>query len=303
MDIGIIFAFIASITRTFKDIGYKAILEDTGSLEAVFCFWLFTLIFLIPLAIRRWVKFKREGKVIIPDKVALWSLIGCGVANIFANWAFMEALKQGDFSVVMPLRNIVPIFTLAIGILIFKEKVGTRIAGATFLVVLGAMVIHSGSGFQAIFKGIAETPSLLAIFSAFLFSFAILAQKYGTGKEHKSMDILLYTTGTIIVMGIGYALAVILKGSLNDASVIIADNWPALIFVGALGAVGSLATFKAFAVGQVTRITPALRAQVLLGIVLGGAFFKEEYLALRIFGGVLLTIGIILIVLPKKEKT
>ena len=54
--------------------------------------------------------------------------------------------------------------------------------------------------------------------------------------------------------------------------------------------------------GEIGKVTTALRAQVLLGVVFGGYYFQEKFLASRVIGAIVLTIGLILVALPRGEK-
>ena len=246
---------------------------------------------------------KSVGEVIVPNKTAAKALVGCGIFNILAYWVFMAGLKNGDFSIVLPLRNTVPIFTLIIGITVLKERINFRIVAATLLVIVGVIILQSSGDYVELTPSkILATPSLLAILSAFFFALTVMTNRYGTAKDYGKMNVLLFTTATILIMVLGYGLIVVFQEKTAEALAIIKTHWLKLFLVGFLGALGSWLTFKAFSVGEIIKVTPALRAQVLLSIFLGGAFFHEENIILRGFGGLLLTIGIVLIAIPVKKK-
>ena len=301
----VFYSFVTALTRTVKDIGYKIVLGETGALEVVFCFFIFSFIFLFPLAIWKLRRMKIKGEAIFPNRTALYALIGCGIFNILGYWVFSLALKGGEFSVVVPLRNLVPLFSLVIGVLILKEKINLRIIGATFLVVAGVVFLHFNGDIWSgtnVFQNVFSTASLLAILAAFFFTICAMADRYGTAKEYGRMNVLLYTTGTVLIMITGFGLAVFFKGTTNEVMGIITTYWPTLLLVGSLGAFGTWATFKALSLGEMTKVTPLLRAQVLLSIIFGGAFFNEENLIYKTIGGILLTLGIILIVISREKK-
>ncbi|MEK7560599.1 MAG: EamA family transporter [Patescibacteria group bacterium] len=290
----------AAVFRAVKDAGYKLLLENSGSLEAVFCFWIFTLAVLVPSACVRIAYLKSHGRAIVGDqRRALQGLLGAGLLDIFAYWSFMEALKRGDLSIALPLRNLVPLFGLFVGMKMLKERLGPTVVIGTLFVVGGVLIMHvqaaNSDAAWGIFAAMTNPASLLAMGSAFLFAWSAMCNRVAVAPEYGKMDVIVFTASLITLSTIGYGVLVILIGNPGEVALMIRENYGALGVIGVLGAIGSLLTALAFSSGEMTKVVPALRMQIPIGIIIGGLFLHEKEFATRFAGGILLTVGVVLI--------
>jgi len=303
----LIFSFLAAIFRTLKDVGFKVVL-DTGpdSLNSVFCFWISMIVFLIPGAFCQFLWLRRKGKRLCVNRsLAIKAIIGSGVLNIIAYWTFMESLQRGDFSITLPMRSIVPVFAFFIGLFMLKEKVTYKTIFATVAVVLGTVMIHAyeEAGKIIFLESLMGSASQLAVLSAFIFAFAALADRYGTAAQFGGLDSVIYSALLVSASTLGFGILVLIMGSFSRVSEILSANWNSLLLVGVLGALGTIFTAKALSVGEITKVIPALRLQVLLGVLIGGTFFREEALYVRFLGACVLVIGIVMLALnPKRPE-
>lgn len=298
------FSIAAGFFRTVKDIQFKDILSDANSVESLFCFYFFMTLFIAPIAIWHWVNKSQKGEsVYVSAKIAIFAVLASGLVNVAAYWIFMESLRASEFSTSTALRNLVPMFALFFGVKVLKEKMGPKLVFGTILVVLGVILVHSheGSGFSGMIYSIATKPSLFALLSAAMFAGCATFDRYGTAKEHGGLDSIVYTTSLFAFVAFGYAILNFLSGSLLESFSIIQLNWNKLLFVGLFGALGGFFTIKAFSLGEVTKVVPALRSQVLFSVIIGGLYFQESSLLLKIIGGMILVLGIAFIAMPPKK--
>jgi len=301
----IIYSLIAAFSRTIKDIGYKIILKDSDLWTSAFSIWVVTLIVLIPISIVIWRKSKKHLRTTNQKRYAIWGALSCGILNFIAYALFVYSLKNGDFSIVVPLRNLVPVFALFLGAFILKEKVGLKVISAVMIVFIGIIIIHISSetfSLKALFNSITDKASLAAFLCALVFSLTILTTKYGTGKEYGNMNSVIFITYVIAVMSLCFLLLIAIQGNLPIIAELFKNHTQSLIFVGVLGAIGSASTTAAIKVGETIKVAPMLRVHALLSVVIGGLFFHESNLPIRIIGCLILTVGLIWIVFIKEKK-
>ena len=68
------------------------------------------------------------------------------------------------------------------------------------------------------------------------------------------------------------------------------------ILIGATQAITALCHFKAISMILVSYMISVKRMSLLFGVLFGGIFFHEEHIRERLFGGLLMLLGVILIV-------
>ena len=296
------YSFAAALSRTVKDIGFKYVLGDeANTVEAVLAFWLVILICLLPVAVTLATYLRQAGKPLVRDRRQAWiGVLGSGAIDTVAYWMFLEALRGADFSVVTALRNTVPFFAVFTGALFLGEKMTRYRIAAALAVVAGILVIH-----QINLVSVVSYSSLLAMGSAALFSISIIFNRFGVAPKKGGMPAILYSTGLMTTSTILYGFWVAAAGSFSlvgEIFVRIATSPVLLVVIGVLGACGTVFTAKAFSVGEVTDVVPALRLQVLLSVLLGGSFYHEEGLIVRLAGALLIFAGLIVIArAPKYE--
>lgn len=298
------FSLAAGFFRTVKDIQFKDILSEANSVEALFCFYIFMAIFIAPVAFWHWKNKNKKGEsVCVSPKTALLAVTASGLVNVAAYYIFMESLRASEFSTSTALRNLVPMFALFFGVKVLKEKIGPMLIFGTTLVVLGVVLVHSqeGFGFTEMIYSIATKPSLLAILSAAMFAGCATFDRWGTAKTFGGLDSVIYTATLFSFVAFGYAILNLILGSMNEAVSLIQMYWDKLLFVGLFGALGGFFTIKAFSVGEIIKVVPALRSQVLFSVIIGGLYFEESSLVLKIVGGAVLVLGIALIAMPPKK--
>lgn len=298
------FALAAGFFRTVKDIQFKDILADANSVESLFCFYFFMTLFITPIALWHWARKNRKGEPIcVSAKIAIFAVLASGLVNVAAYYIFMESLRASEFSTSTALRNLVPMFALFFGVKVLKEKMGPKLIFGTILVVSGVILVHSQEGFglSEMINFVATKPSLFALLSAALFAGCATFDRYGTAKIHGGLDSIVYTTSLFAFVAFGYAILNFLSGSFLESFSIIQLNWNKLLFVGLFGALGGFLTIKAFSLGEITKVVPALRSQVLFSVIIGGLYFQESSLLLKTIGGLVLVLGIVFIAMPPKK--
>lgn len=303
----LVYTLLSVFAWVTADIGSKYILDNKNiePFETVLIINVFVLIALILPTLKKIRDKAINNKKIIPNKIALKALIMVGILGTLASYLFMKMLDLGDFSIVMPIRHTTPVFSLLLGIKILKEKIGPYVKSGTLLLVLGVMVLsvtqRIPSEVDSEQKTFVVIPVLLALIVAVLTAFMVLENKRGTAEKYGKMDPLLFTTGNIVIMVFFYSLIALFASLFSPILEFIVINWRLLLFLGALGATASWASIKAYSIGKITQISPLIRTQILIGVILGGTFFQEEYLLARIIAATLILLGVIMVIIPPKK--
>mgnify|MGYP001594208308 FL=1 len=292
------YAWIAAVARAVKDLFWKDALDasPTGALEATFLFWLCALVFLAPFAFATGMYFRqRGGRETVQSWVAFrWANISA-LCNVVAYWMFMEALRRGDLSTALPLRETVPIFALFIGV-----ARGLPVSRMVFisvpLVLGGVYLLHLDQGAQSIEMQVqAVISSTLAFIAAGIFALAALCDQRAMSPDYGGMHPALYAMILVGITEVWYTIGVFGLGKQAETLALFSRTpWWQLSSIGALGALGTVFTAAALRAGPLVEVVVSLRAKVLLGVLLGGVVLQEAGLVTRLIGGGLLMAGVVL---------
>ena len=288
--LGFMFWFISALIATFARTGAhvvnKKLLQSARSVTLVTATTFFICIIYLPIFIYS----VANDPVITTYNLAYLGAVISALFNAVAIIMLMQGLKFGDLSIAVPLRNLVPVFVLIWGVAFLHEKVTPVLIIATFLIVLGAILLHFKKGFKLILR---RKASLFALSAALLYSFAIIADKF-------ALNHIKPVNFTFIVYSITFGFLMlfnILTRNLKNVRDLLKKNWKPIILVAVFANLGSFFTYTAISLVNVTKIAPIFRMEVLFSVIAGGFFFKEKNILVKIAGASLLIIGILLIVL------
>ena len=299
------YAWIAAVTRAVKDMFWKDAMDalpGTGALAAAFLFWLCALAFLAPFTSGVHVYLQRKGGWgdVRLRTVLCWVNISAA-CNVAAYWMFIEALRLGDLSIALPLRETVPMFALVIGVMSGDARVSWRSPISILLVLGGIYFLHAEARIQSM--GISVViPSALALTSAFIFAFAALCDQRATSQRYGGMHPVLYAAMLVSITEIWYTFGILIFGKRTEVLALFSQTpWWQLVLIGALGAAGTIFTAAALRAGPLVEVVVGLRAKVLLGVLFGGVVLQEGGLVMRLIGGGLLMAGVVLAAIRPRQ--
>jgi len=278
-------AIIATLARTGTYTLNKNLLKNISPLTLATSTSLFVCILCSPVFLLS----VSQNPVITTHNLAYLGVAAASFLNSFAFIILMKALKSGYMSIVVPLRNLVPVFVLVWGVIFLNEPVTVALVLATFLIVIGVLLLHLGKGFHLLVKGKA---SLLALVAAFLYSLALIIDKF----------VINYITPINYAFLLYMAMFVFLfifsafERNLADVGGFIRNSWKPVILLAVLAFTGSFFIFTSISLANVTTIAPVLRLEVLFSVIAGGMFFKERNILIKLLGAFLLFAGIALII-------
>lgn len=210
------------------------------------------------------------------------------VGNIFVYKSFMTG---GQASIVLPLTNLYPLITIAIGILFFKEKLN-KLNFFGIIIVIPAILILSGQAeifynSSQFFKKIDFKPWLLFAFFAFvLFGIFSASQKLSSIYLPAQWSFVMFIIAACLV-----SIYFIINGLVDF-------SFPKNTFMmgtvsGLFEGFGVLSIYSAYSAnGQATQVsTVASTLQQVFTIGLAVLFLHERLTILEVIGIILAIIG------------
>ena len=227
------------------------------------------------------------------DETFYWSFLASLPLNFLPFFIYMKAIRTSPLSLTLPYLAFTPAFMIFTGYVFLDEM--PNLWGLTGIVVtcIGGYALNLESGrrsfwapIKAVFK---ETGSWLMLIVALLFSFSAVIGKKGI--LHSSA--LFFTISFFAVLSFFSVVALLAIGKIRLQTY--RDDWVKGIVAGALFFVHALCHGLAISMVQASYMISIKRLSALVGIIYGGLFFKEKYIAVRFVGASLMVAGAILI--------
>ncbi|MBC3789296.1 DMT family transporter [Spirosoma utsteinense] len=224
-------------------------------------------------------------------KGIIWGLVA-GVLAVTGNVAVYQAFTSGGLAaIVIPVTNLYPLVTIAIALLVFKEKLNW-INGIGILVAILAVIMLSGESLlfdnpAAFVKGLGLNSWLLYSFVAlFFWGVFSAAQKETTNSISAEWSYVSFIVSSVVI-----ALVFVAAG-LVDLN-LSAKTLGLGSLAGMLNGLGVLASFAAYnAEGKASKVTTIAGAlQPVFTIVLAIIFLNESLSLIESLGIGLAIIG------------
>ncbi|GAB4033865.1 DMT family transporter [Spirosoma jeollabukense] len=236
-------------------------------------------------------------------KGILWGLVA-GMLAVIGNVAVYKAFTSGGLAaIVIPVTNLYPLVTIAIALLVFKEKLNW-INGIGILLAIPAVVMLSGE--SLLFNNPGAFFSSLDLNSWLLYSLVALffwgvfsaAQKETTNSISAEWSYVSFIVSSVVIalvfVGSGLASLQLSSKTLSLGSL-----------VGMLNGLGVLASFAAYsAEGKASKVTTIAGAlQPVFTIILAIIFLNESLSFIESLGIVLAIVGALTLSYEKPSVT
>jgi drug/metabolite transporter (DMT)-like permease len=242
--------------------------------------WLLTALFFIP-----W---------IIPD-TTFWLCVLIGLPmEALAFYCYMKALKVSPLSLTVPFLAFTPGFIIVTGWIILGEKISPAGLCGIILIIAGAYSLNLSKTeygllgpLKAIFK---EPGSRLMLFVSFIYAFTSTIGKLAIIHSNPYFFGIIYNVALTMVM-IAFIPAAVNAETLKN---VIKKPLIGLI----LGAIVSIAIFShmlAISMTNAAYMISLKRTSILFGVLYGALWFKEEKIAEKIMGTIIMLSGVFLI--------
>lgn len=284
-----ILALGAAVLTSFNPILYKRMLKDTDSLVVV---WGVTLLALPLLGL-----FTLALTPQLPnlDWLFVFGVLGSAGLNAVAHLASTQALKLADASLVTPLLIFSPVFTVLISALVLGEIPSARGLLGVGLVLIGAYWLNhnSGAGWFTPFKSLALTPGVtLVLLAGLLWAITPLFEKTAilhTNPESPRFAAFVATSLLTFIL----TPAVMARGKYAIGKLFLHRR--ELFLAGLIAGIAPVLGYTAFSLGFVGYVTTLFKLSIVMTVIWSFLFLKEQGLAQRLPGSLVMVIGAILI--------
>ncbi len=285
--IWILLAFLTALFASLKNVFSKHGLKNVDEYVVSWAFRFFPTILLLPV-------FFLIG---VPEiKPGFWLMLVIGVVFITTTTILlMKALKYSDISIVAPMTAFTPLFMLITSPLITKEFPSVYGLLGVLLIVIGSYVLNikerKKSYFWPLKALIKEKGAQYMLIVAFIWSIGSNVDKIGVLNSSP----LFWVVATN-----GFAALILFPIMLKKSSVKIKSTFKFLKFfvgLGLLVVLGQIFQMTAITLTQVIYVITIKRTSIIMSVIFGYLIFKEKGFKERIFGSVLMLLGIVFITL------
>jgi drug/metabolite transporter (DMT)-like permease len=230
------------------------------------------------------------------DKTCYWAFFTALPLELFTIVLYTRALKLSPMSLTLPFLSLTPLSLILISYLLLGEKVSLRGAIGIFLIAAGSYVLNIGKVRKGLFEPFRvitkEKGPLLMIAVALLYGITSALGKMAI--EHSSA--LFFAATYSLGICITFAPLAVLRGKGNLRTVTSGGNLRNLVLSGLFNAVMMITHMLAMKLTNVAYMISVKRTSLLIGVLYGHLFFKEEKVGERMSGAVLMFAGFVLIV-------
>lgn len=282
----------SALLWSFLNIISKEIMQEESSLDFTVLYTFSATIFYLPL----FIYFILDAES-IPISTVWIVLLLSGIANTVGILLYNKAIKLGDLSSIIPLTRLTPIFVVVNSFIFLGESITINIAIGAIFVTVGSYVIllREGKGwFEPIKNFIGDISPKLAVLSAFVYSFASIADRYATQK----IDPGIYTFLILSIMALNFNIYLrYSQYEIRSLSKPFKKRPLTYILIGCMAALATYFIFIGFSLAKASKVISVLQIQVLVSVLAGGYFFKEEEILRKFIGSILLILGVIITII------
>ena len=229
------------------------------------------------------------------DKVFLTCFLVSLPLNGICFILYMRAIQLSPLSLTLPYLAFTPVFTIIPGYMFLGELPNLWGGSGILLTVLGSFVLNLDP--QATHAGLRsahltrEPGSILMLIVAFLFGFAVVIGKVAI--VHSS--VMFFTVLFFAALNLSMVLVLWMTGRVNLRTF---SEKPAKgVAAGVLLFLHAVFHGWAVSLTKVVYMISVKRLSILIGVLFGGVFFKEEDIPIRAAGTLLMLAGAVIIII------
>ena len=209
---------------------------------------------------------------------------------------FLKAIKQSDLSLTIPLLSLSPMFSSLFSFFFLNEKLTNIQYFGIFSIIFGTLVLYSKkinlNDILKSFKVLSTNKSAkLMIIVAIIWSLTPVLDKICLKSSTINIHGFIQSFGMFL-----FLIFLFIKNNLNQIESI-KINWPIIFIAVFIGVVATIFQFYAILTNFVP-IMESIKRSVgqLSSVFLGKLFFNEEITKPKIWGVIILSIGVYFIV-------
>ena len=228
-----------------------------------------------------------------PDIIYFISLASGLPLEILALYCYMNAIKVSPLSLTLPFLAFTPVFIILTGWIFLGEKLNSIGLLGILLIFTGSYCLnltHIKAGFFAPFRAVIREPgSMLMLLVSLIYSVTAVIGKIGILHSNPYFFAITYFTALTIIM---VSFAPLVPGIETKSFVRIPLKG---ISLGATHAVMIFSHVLAISQIQAAYMISLKRTSLLFGIFYGAWWFKENRIGERLFGAIIMIIGVLCI--------
>ncbi|MCK5177809.1 MAG: EamA family transporter [Candidatus Aenigmarchaeota archaeon] len=233
----------------------------------------------------------------IPDiGTPFWTaLFISGGLNTITTILYMKALKSSDVSLCFPMTCFTSLFLLITSPIILGEFPNSYGLIGIFLIVFGAYAMNINKykeSFFAPFKALVkEKGPKYMLFVAFLWSITISYDKIGILNSSP----VFWVVSIHIFLSITLFPIMLIKS--KNIMKQIKPNFSALILIGLASSLLLICQMTGIKLALAVYVTSIRRTSAVISVIFGALLFKEKNIKERLFGAIIMVIGVVVIAL------
>jgi len=220
--------------------------------------------------------------------------IACGLPlEIVAIWFYMKAIKISPLSLTLPFLAFTPIFMIITGWIMLGEKITLPGIIGIVLIVIGSYSLNLSqvkTGIWGPIKAVVkEKGSRMMLLVAFIYSITSTIGKLGVLHSSPSFfGITYFTCLSLLMLG---ALPLVPGAKVGR----IASKPSAGLLLGTIYAIMIFSHMLAISMVQAAYMISIKRVSLLFGVLYGAFLFREEKIAERLGGAIIMVCGVLII--------
>ncbi|MHC0038363.1 EamA family transporter [Pseudoneobacillus sp. C159] len=222
---------------------------------------------------------------------AFWFIFFSGLATGFSWLFFFRALAIGDVSKVVPIDKASIVLTIAFSVFFLGEPANSLVLSGGAIIAIGTFILIGKNEEKKRLSG-SQIYIVYAIIGAVFAALTSILAKIGMENVDSNLATFLRT---IVILIFAWVL-VFFKGTQKDMKRISKKGYLFLILSGVATGLSWLCYFAAIAMGKVSIVAPIDKFSVVLTMVLSFIFLKEKVHKHTIIGGIVITIGTVLLI-------
>lgn len=223
---------------------------------------------------------------------ALWFILLSGFATGFSWLFFFKALAIGDVSKVVPIDKSSVVLTILISVLFLGESAEPLVLAGGAIIAIGTFVLIGKNDKKQRFSG-SQIYIVYAILAAVFAALTSILAKVGMEGVDSNVATFLRT---IVILFFSWGI-VFFQGTHKEIRRISKRGYLFLVLSGVATGLSWLFYFAALAIGKVSIVAPIDKFSVVLTMILSFIFLKEKVAKQTIIGGIIITIGTMLLII------
>ena len=220
-------------------------------------------------------------------RMACVLLLATGLLHLLYTECLLRGYRASDLSVVYPLaRGTGPLLSFVGAILLLREHVSVLSAGGALLITFG--ILFSSGGIYALRHRLDRAGFFWGLATGFSIACYTLVDGY-------SVKRLLLSPFLVEYAGNGFRAVLLSVGNLRRETALAAEYrkyWEYVCGIAVLMPVGYILVLFAMRMAPVSHVAPIREMSMMIGTYFGIKFLHEGHAQRRIFGSVLIAIGV-----------